>query len=205
MVKLRCCLGSKYIRNNWGSWWQWCTWEGGQVPRCKLNHLVTAPGIILKANTSVPFLIWPHRAWPMDAQLLNQQKAKRYHPNSYMYNCIINSCCKIIITLFDLVFRKKVYKHKYININRLSLPKKVYVVWLSFFKQGLLVAGGYGNGVGMLSSTEIYLPSKNNWTRAGELPRGTSYHYLNHFQKHLYISLREAINCEKKIFCETTS
>ena len=118
MVKLRCCLGSKYIHNNWGSWWQWCTWEGGQVPRCKLNHLVTAPGIILKANTSVPFLIWPHRAWPMDAQLLNQQKAKRYHPNSYMYNCIINSCCKIIITLFDLVFRKRFMLFDYLSSNR---------------------------------------------------------------------------------------
>ena len=35
--------------------------------------------------------------------------------------------------------------------------------------QGLLVAGGH-NGR-LLSSTELYLPSKRQWTRGGDLPR----------------------------------
>ena len=37
------------------------------------------------------------------------------------------------------------------------------------FQQGLLVTGGYNGGP--LSSTELYLPSTNRWTRGGVLPR----------------------------------
>jgi len=36
-------------------------------------------------------------------------------------------------------------------------------------EEGLLVAGGYNDG--LLSSTELYLPSKKQWTRGGDLPR----------------------------------
>ena len=40
------------------------------------------------------------------------------------------------------------------------------------FPQGLLVAGGDNGGVGgLLSSTELYLPSKKQWTRGGYLRR----------------------------------
>ena len=42
--------------------------------------------------------------------------------------------------------------------------------YLLFFKQGLLVAGGLTYGA-YLSSTEIYLPSNNQWTAEKSLPR----------------------------------
>ena len=42
-------------------------------------------------------------------------------------------------------------------------------ICLFTFLQGLLVAGGYNGG--SLSSTELYLPSTNRWTRGGVLPR----------------------------------
>jgi len=38
-------------------------------------------------------------------------------------------------------------------------------------EEGLLVTGGSKSGRLPLSSTELYLPSKNKWTRGGDLPR----------------------------------
>ena len=46
-----------------------------------------------------------------------------------------------------------------------------------YFKQALIVAGGYGNVAGgygslsRLSSTELFFPSRNAWTAGGSLPR----------------------------------
>merc|ERR1719318_1023182 len=37
-------------------------------------------------------------------------------------------------------------------------------------EEGLMVAGGY-NGRWSITSTELYLPSKKQWTRGGDLPR----------------------------------
>merc|ERR1719208_234896 len=37
-------------------------------------------------------------------------------------------------------------------------------------EEGLLVAGGW-NDIGRLSRTELYLPSKWQWTRGGDFPR----------------------------------
>ena len=56
-------------------------------------------------------------------------------------------------------------------INVVFQKKKVPMLfhYLLFFKQGLLVAGGYNRGY--LSSTEIYLPSNNQWAEAKNLPR----------------------------------
>ena len=42
-------------------------------------------------------------------------------------------------------------------------------ICLFTFQQGLLVTGGYNSG--RLSSTELYLPSKKQWTRGKDLPR----------------------------------
>jgi len=41
-------------------------------------------------------------------------------------------------------------------------------------EEGLLVAGGRRNDDGDLSSTELYLPSKKQWTIGGDLPRAMS-------------------------------
>jgi len=41
-------------------------------------------------------------------------------------------------------------------------------------EEGLLVAGGENGDRSLLSSTELYLPSKNKWTRGGDLPRAMS-------------------------------
>ena len=38
-------------------------------------------------------------------------------------------------------------------------------------KKGWLVSGGFNNDYGYESSTEIYLPSNNQWTRGANLPR----------------------------------
>ena len=39
------------------------------------------------------------------------------------------------------------------------------------FPKGLLVAGGIVDGRISISSTELYLPSKKQWTKGGDLPR----------------------------------
>jgi len=41
-------------------------------------------------------------------------------------------------------------------------------------EEGLLVVGGESSDRSLLSSTELYLPSKNKWTRGGDLPRAMS-------------------------------
>jgi len=38
-------------------------------------------------------------------------------------------------------------------------------------EEGLLVTGGYNVNIGFFSSTELYLPSKKQWTRGGDLRR----------------------------------
>ena len=38
-------------------------------------------------------------------------------------------------------------------------------------KQGLLAAGGYSYSSNYFSTVELYLPSTNQWTNGGELPR----------------------------------
>ena len=48
------------------------------------------------------------------------------------------------------------------------IPK--FALDLILISQGLLVTGG-SNGREVLSSTELYLPSKNQWTRGEDLPR----------------------------------
>ena len=64
------------------------------------------------------------------------------------------------------------------SAHQLASKKKrflVHVVPVSFlcvhFKQGLLVAGGGNWGTEPLSSTELFLPSKNKWLKGKELPR----------------------------------
>ena len=47
------------------------------------------------------------------------------------------------------------------------------VIFLLYFKQVLLVVGGINPGT--LSSTEIFFPSSESWTKAENLPR-----FLNH-------------------------
>ena len=41
----------------------------------------------------------------------------------------------------------------------------------NFGKQGLLAAGGYSYSQNYISTVELYLPSTNQWTNGGELPR----------------------------------
>merc|ERR1719447_1391636 len=63
-----------------------------------------------------------------------------------------------------------------------SLPDLLEARWLhacttftsSSGEEGLLVAGGYNYNNVRLSSTELYLPSRNQWTKGGDLPRALS-------------------------------
>ena len=45
------------------------------------------------------------------------------------------------------------------------------ILFLLYFKQTLLVAGGWDNNVDPLSTTELYFPLMNRWTTGGHLPR----------------------------------
>ena len=45
------------------------------------------------------------------------------------------------------------------------------ITFLLHFEQALLVAGGRDSSNDLLSSTELYLPSANGWTRKTNLPR----------------------------------
>ena len=53
--------------------------------------------------------------------------------------------------------------------SRWLYSKSCPIFFLLSFKQGLIVAGGYYNI--RLASTELFLPSKNQWTTGANLPR----------------------------------
>ena len=55
------------------------------------------------------------------------------------------------------------------------------IIFLLYFKQALLVAGGRNNGGFQISSTEIFLPSDGRWTSGGNLPR-----FSNHLNETLF-------------------
>ena len=67
--------------------------------------------------------------------------------------------------------RKILSRLHYVHIfrrRRGQIPK--FAFFSNSYSQGLLVTGG-SNGREYLSSTELYLPSKKQWTRGKDLPR----------------------------------
>ena len=67
--------------------------------------------------------------------------------------------------------RKNVSRLHHVHIfrrRRGQIPK--FAFFSNSYSQGLLVTGG-SNGREYLSSTELYLPSKKQWTRGKDLPR----------------------------------
>ena len=93
---------------------------------------------------------------------------------------------------------KRFFQHIWSTLSSKIEKVPMLFHYLLFFKQGLLVAGGFNGG--QLSSTEIYLPSNNKWTAVKNLPR---FHFAKaplYFIKNCFYCLFSVNCCREKVF-----